>query len=87
MCFQQLQVPRVRHHCLAEVNGAVDDTLLLVPLQDAGDDGLGRDTVAAVIHHHRAQRVQPLRSTALYVRTPFRSFVGARRPPSPPKSL
>ena len=48
------------HDRLAEVNGAVDNALLLLTLQDPRDDGLGGDTVAPVVHHHGAQSVQTL---------------------------
>ncbi len=58
--LQQLLVFVVRHNGLAEVDGAVDDGLLLFSLQDPGDDRLGRDAVPAVINHHGAQCEKPL---------------------------
>lgn len=58
--LQQLQVFAVRHDCLPKVDGAVDDALLLLSLQDTRDDGLGCDAVASVVHHDRPQSVQTL---------------------------
>lgn len=58
--LQQLQVFAVRHNRLSKVDGAIDDALLLLTLQDAGDDGLGGDTVASVVHHYCPQSVQTL---------------------------
>lgn len=58
--LQQLQVFGVRHNSLSEVNGAVDDALLLLTLQDTWDDGLGCDTVAPVVHHYCPKCVQTL---------------------------
>lgn len=57
----ELHILGVGQHGGAEVDAAVDDALLLLLLQDAGDDGLRGDAVPAVVHHHRAQRVQPRR--------------------------
>lgn len=58
--LQKLQILGMGHYGLAEVNGAIDDTLLLLPLQDARNDGLSSYTVTSVVHHHRSQGVEPL---------------------------
>ncbi len=58
--LQQLQVFAVRHNCLPKVNGAVDDALLLLTLQDTRDDGLGGDPVTSVVHHDCPKSVQTL---------------------------
>lgn len=47
-------------HSLAVVVGAVDDALLLLFLQDTRHYGLSNDADASVIHHYRAECVQPL---------------------------
>ena len=44
----------------AKVDGSVDDGLLLLPLQDPGDDGLGGDAEPSVVDHHRAKGVKTL---------------------------
>lgn len=56
----QLHVLGVREDGLAEVDATIDDALLLLLLQDAGDDGLRSDTEAAVVDDHGAQSVEPL---------------------------
>lgn len=50
----------MRHHSLPKVNGAIDDALLLLALQDTWDDGLGGDTIASVVHHDCPESVQTL---------------------------
>lgn len=55
----QLHIFGVGQHSGAEIDAAVHDALLLLLLEDAGDYGLRRDAVAAVVHHHGSQRVQP----------------------------
>lgn len=46
-------------NCLSKVYWTIDDGFFLFSLQNSGNDGLRRDTVAPVVHHHRAQSVQP----------------------------
>lgn len=58
--LQKLQVLPMRHHCLPKVDRPVDNALLLLSLQNARDDRLGRDTVTTIVHHHGPQGVQPL---------------------------
>lgn len=48
----------MRQHSGSEVNATINDALFLLLLEDAWDDGLGCDAVAAVVHDDGAQRVQ-----------------------------
>lgn len=84
--LQQVQVLALRDNRLAEVNGAADDGLLLLPLQDAGDDRLGGDPVAPVVeHHHGAQGEQALQVHRVVdldaLQVVPRGDIGSRVPP------
>lgn len=50
----------MRINSLSVVVGAVDHTLLLMFLQDTGNNRLSNDTDAAIIHHGRPECVEPL---------------------------
>lgn len=54
------EVPWVRINSLSIVVGAIDHTLLLMFLQDTGNNRLSNDTDATIIHHGRPECVEPL---------------------------
>jgi len=97
---QQLGVARRGVHRAPKVDRAVHHRLLLVALQDARDDRLGRDALAAVVDHGRAEHVQAgrvegeVRAHALYsavcsqaqaqTRRTCRSLLGAAKAAASP---
>lgn len=72
--LEQLQVLVVGHHSLSEINGAIDDALLLLALQDAGDDGLGGDTVAPAV-----KQVMIISNIQYYI---TKDYISGKMPPS-----
>lgn len=50
----------MRHNRLSKINGAVDDALLLLSLQDPWDDGLCSYSIASVVHYYCPQGVETL---------------------------
>jgi len=55
---QQLQIFGMTEDCLAKIYGAIDNRLFLFPLQNAGYDGLGGDTIATIINDNGAESVE-----------------------------
>merc|ERR1719295_2198747 len=58
--LQQVKVLALSDNSLAKVNAAVHNRLLLLPLKDSWDDGLGSHPVAAVVKHHCPKGKQAL---------------------------